>query len=372
MSRRKPFGSCVTGLAAALAGLTLAACKGESHFGGLADAAAEAGAPDAALDGDAADAADAPADRTTDLGPACRIGGTSADIPTTLGCSSAPPGRLVVAGGYLYWTVQGAGPIVWRAPLVGGGPEPLVWDTAGAFGLVVDDTYVYYAQVSAGRVMRLPLAGGAPTTLAMGVGEPLFLAMASDGASLYWTDGEVDGKVVRLDLAAGAKPVILIDGQSGPRALAVRDGFVYWTDITDGTLLRTLDHLTGPPDAAVRTANRLASGLKRPTDLLLLGAFAYVPDENGFIQRVPLDGGDLAPVAKVDGLPYAVATDGASIYWSTLGTPGGIFKAPLDASGAAGMLFVGGQVDPHFLAVTADNVYWTTWGPRPAVHRLAK
>ena len=52
--------------------------------------------------------------------------------------------------------------------------------------------------------------------------------------------------------------------------------------------------------------------------------------------------------------------------------PGGIFKAPLDASGAAGMLFVGGQVDPHFLAVTADNVYWTTWGPRPAVHRLAK
>jgi hypothetical protein len=371
MSRRKPSGSLVTRLAAAA--LALAACKGEPyvHMGGPADASTEAAASDGATDGDASDASDAPADGTAvDLGPLCRIGGTSADQPTTLGCSSAPPGRLVVSGAYLYWTVQGAGAIVWRARLVGGGPEPLVWDSAGAFGLVVDDTYVYYAQVSSGRVMRLPLTGGAPTILAKNVGEPLFLA--SDGASLYWTDGEVDGKVVKLDLAAGAQPVVLIDGQSGPRALAVRDGFVYWTDVADGTLLRTLDHLTGPPDAAVRTASRLASGLKRPTDLLLLGGFAYVPDENGFVQRVPLDGGDPQAVAKVDGLPYAVATDGASIYWSTLGIPGGIFSAPLDASSAAGTLFVGGQVDPHFLAVTADNVYWTTWGPRPAVHRLAK
>jgi hypothetical protein len=351
----------------AAAALGLAACKGESHVGPLADGAADA-ANSAADAG--ADASDARSEGPPDLGPPCLIGGTSADLPTTLGCVSAPPGRLVVAGGYLYWTVQGAGAVVWRAPLVGGGPEPLAWDSAGAFGLVVAGDLVYYTQPSASRVLRLPLAGGAPTVLAK-VGSPL--ALASDGASLYWTDSSSDGKIMKLDLAGGAQPVTLIDGQSGPRALAVQDGYVYWTDFKDGTILRTLDHLTGAPDAAVRTASRLASGLKGPTDILLLGGYAYVPDQNGFVQRVPLEGGDLELVANASGAPYGVASDGATIYWSTLGVAGGIFMAPLGARDAdAGALFVGGQADPHFVAVTADNVYWTTWGTRPAVHRLAR
>jgi hypothetical protein len=368
MSPSTPSVSRAARLAAAA--LCLAACKSEPHVGAARDAGTDAatGALDAA-----GDAADAPLDGPADLGPPCQTGGTSADEPTTLGCALAPPGRLVIAAGYLYWTVQGAGPIVWRAPLVGGGPEPLVWDTSGAFGLVVDDTFVYYTQVNVGRVMRLPLAGGAPTALASQIGQPLFLA--SDGASLYWSDGSMDGKIVKLDLANGAKPVILIDGQPGPRAVAVRDGFVYWTDVSDGTVLRTLDHLTGSADAAdaaVRTASRLASGLKRPTDLLLLGAYAYVPDGNGFIQRVPLEGGHLQPVAKSDGPPYGVATDGVAIYWTTLGIPGGLFKAPLDAAGAAGTPLLGGQDDPHFIAVTADNMYWSVWGPRPAIRRIAR
>jgi hypothetical protein len=153
----------------------------------------------------------------------------------------------------------------------------------------------------------------------------------------------------------------------------VRDGFVYWTDVTDGTVLRTLDHLTGPPDAGVRTASRLASGLKSPTDLVLLGAYAYVPDEVGQIRRVPLEGGDLETVAHVDGVPYGIATDGTSIYWSTAATVGGIFATPPDSGGAGPItLIVGKQADPRFLAVTSDNVYWGTWGGHPAVHRLAK
>jgi hypothetical protein len=370
MPRPRSIGLPAAALAVACG---LGACaKHEQLGGGEADAAADtdAVAPDASTDG-AADRADAAPKQ-----PPCRLGGTRADLPTTIGCAQAPLGRLVVAGGFVYWTVQGAGPIVLRAPLVGGVGEELVRDTSGAFGLAVDDTYVYYTQVSVGRVMRVPLAGGIAHVLAKNVGQPIFLV--KDGASLYWTDAEVDGKIVKLDLVDGAQPVTLIDGQTAPRALAVRDGYVYWTDVKDGTLLRTLDHLTGPPDAAVRTANRLATGLKIPTDLVLVGDFAYLPDQNGFIQRVPLGGGDLEPVASTVGAPYGVASDGTSIFWTTLGIPGGIFKAPLDnprlpdGGVAGGDLIFGGQADPHFVTVTNENVYWTIWGTSPGVARLAR
>ena len=128
---------------------------------------------------------------------------------------------------------------------------------------------------------------------------------------------------MKLDLTPGAAPLTLVDGQSQPRALALRDGFVYWTDIVDGTILRTLDHLTGPADAGVRTASRLASGLAAPTDLVLVGGFAYVPDHAGHIRRVSLEGGALETVADVDGPPYGLATDGTSLYWSVLHGPGG-------------------------------------------------
>jgi hypothetical protein len=348
--------------AVSAAALCLAACTPREHLGDATDAATMTDAvDDTSADGGAPDRAD----DSVDLGPPCVIGGTSADLPITVGCAQAPPGRIVIGGDHVYWTVQAAGAIVVRALLAGGGPEPLVYDNAPAVGLVVDAAFAYYTQPSPGRIMRIPLAGGAPVALATKLDAPLFLA--SDGASLYWTGGSTDGTVMKLDLAPDAKPVTLIDGQKKPRAIAVQDGFVYWTDFADGTILRAADHLTGPADAGVLTANRLASGLVGPSDLVLVGGYAYAPDKAGHIRRVPLGGGDLETFADVPGTPFGIATDGVSIYWSTLGADGGIFSAP-PAMGFP----IGGQDDPHALAATTDNVYWATWGGRPAVHRFAK
>lgn len=355
------------------AALSTSACTPrEKYLGGAYDAGpADAGA-DSEPDAGDADLVDGPEDASADLGPPCVVGGTTALVPATLDCSQAKPGRIVVSGDSVYWTVQGGGAVLVRAALAGGGPEPLVYDGAGAFGLVIDATFAYYTQPASGRVMRWPLRGGEPTPLATKLDRPQLLA--GDGASLYWTAGSVygDGKIMKLDLAPDAQPVTLIDGQANPRAIAVRDGFVYWTDVADGSILRTADHLTGPADSGVRTASRLASGLVAPTDLVLLGGFVYAPDQAGHIRRVALDGGDLETIADVDGMPYGVATDGTSIYWSVLGDEGGIYRAAPASGSGPGTVFVDGQTDPHFVAVTAENVYWTTWGGRPAVHRLAK
>jgi hypothetical protein len=373
---------------AACAALCLAACAPRKHDLGVTTDAATVPpvTEDAAM--------------PVDLGPPCVPGGTRADQPAIVGCTLARPGRIVVSGDHVYWTLQGSGAVLVRAPLTGGGPEPLVYDNSGTFGLVVDGTFATYAVPGLGRIMRVPVSGGAPVALATGLDQPR--SLATDGASLYWTQGVGQGKIMRLDLTPGAKPIALCDGQAQPRAIAVQGGVVYWTDITDGTILSTPDHLTvsadaGSADAADAGADAaaaadatadvdasadadarsnlppptlLASGLKVPTDLLLVGDFAYAPDQNGHIRRVPLAGGPLETVADVDGAPYGVATDGALIYWTKIGVDGGLFSTPL--GGGAITSIVGGQIDPHFIAVTPEQIYWGTWGTYPAIHRLTR
>lgn len=369
----KRLKSCL--LAFGAAGLVSACAPRKVELGGSPDASAFFVPPDGSAD--APDAVDAlpVVDAPTDLGPPCVPGGTSALVPTTLGCAQGAVGRVVVSGDHVYWTVQSGGPIVLRAPLTGGGPEALASDFSGAFGILVDGGFVTYTQPSRGRVMRVPLAGhSAPEVLATKVPSPYLLA--TDGKSLYWTGAPTTGMgagvIQKLDLEPESMPVTLADGQAQPRAIAVRDGFVYWTDFMDGSILRTEDHLLGPADAGVLTVTRLATGLENPTDLLLVGDFAYVPDHAGRVVRLPLAGGALEVVADVDGQPYGLATDGASLFWSVLGADSAIFAGPLTPSIGKGRRFVGGQPDPHFLAVTSDNVYWAAWGPRPSVRRLAR
>ena len=378
---------------AACAALCLAACAPRKHDLGVTT--------DAAIVPRVTEDAAMP----IDLGPPCVPGGTRADEPATVGCTAARPGRIVVSGDHVYWTLQGSGAVLVRALLTGGGPEPLVFDDASTFGLVVDGTFAFYAVPGLGRIMRVPVAGGTPVALATGLDQPR--SLATDGASLYWTQGVGQGKIMKLDLTPGAKPITLSDGLAQPRAIAVQDGVVYWTDITDGTLLSTPDHLTASADAgsadaadagadvaadADATADAsaaadadaadgdahstlppptvLASGLKVPTDLLLVAGFAYLPDQNGHIRRVALAGGALETIADVDGAPYGVATDGALIYWTKIGVDGGLFSAPL--GGGAITPIIGGQIDPHFIAVTPEQIYWGTWGTYPAIHRLTR
>jgi hypothetical protein len=325
------------------------------------DGSADGGAVVVFEDASAADAPDA---------PACVVGGTSETLPVTVACGQPSPAHFVFDDTYVYWTVQGGKAIVSKAPRAGGAVEVLVYDDSSAVGVAVDAQFVYYAQPARGRVMRVPLDGGLPETLADGLDFPLFLAR--DATSLYWTGGVTDGKVMKLDLAAGSSPITLVDGQTNPRAIAVAGGFVYWTDVdaTDGSILRTADHVDATTDGGTLTAVRLAAGIKGPTDLALAGGYAYAPDQNGRIARVPLAGGALEPFVTVTGVPFGVATDGLALYWSTLGD-GGIFSTLIGGDGAV-VTLASGEADPRFLAVDDLAVFWGAWGGGGAVRKIAK
>jgi hypothetical protein len=367
--------------AAALAFVLAAACTPESSQ--LApppeDAAADAG-------GDAGDAGDA--------GPPCVPGGRTALEPITVACRQAAPGRVGVDGDNVYWTVQKPGAVVLKADLEGGGAVPLVYDDAPAVGLAVGIRYVFYTQPSAGRVMRVPKGGGLPVAVAKGQDSPFFLAidLESDEPALYWTGGSGNnGVVMRLALVADATPTLMMDGQARPRAIAVRNGYVYWTDFVDGSLLRmparavTPEPATdgGAPDAAddagadaaidapaMRTATRLASGVKGPSDLALTDDFAYLPDQAGRIVRVPLAGGALQTVADVHGVPFGVATNGLALYWSTLGN-GAIYRLRLSGNPPVEAIAPAEQ-DPHFLAVSSAAVFWGAWGGGGTIRKFAR
>src|SRR4029079_11405260 len=92
-------------------------------------------------------------------------------------------------------------------------------------------------------------------------------------------------------------------------------------------------------------------------------------DEAGRIARVPIDGGAVETVTTVSGIPFGIATDGISIYWTTL-HDGGVFKAPLGAN-VASTAIAAGQHEARFLVASPNNVYWGVWGDGGAVRRMA-
>ncbi len=346
----------------ALAG-TIVGCEPRVNDVTTSDAsAADAHASDARIDG----ASDGP--------PPCVLGGTITGAPATVACGGNASGRVVLAGDDVLWTVQQPGGVVMKAPLVGGAPTALVRAKVGAVGLVVVGTYVYFTLPGANQVLRVPLAGGQTEVVTKALDFPLFVA--SDGAALFVTSGQkyagVVSKIALDPRTANANPPLtLMDGLSGPRGIAVTNGFVYWTDVFDGALLRTADR---PDDAAreggTRMAARLAAGISGPSDLALAGDYAYVADQRGSLARIPLAGGGPELFTDARGTPYGVATDGASLYWTTRGDPGGVFKIPL--AGGTPLALVTGEADAHFLAVDATAVVWGTWGNGGAIRRVAK
>jgi hypothetical protein len=65
-------------------------------------------------------------------------------------------------------------------------------------GIAVDGTSVYWTNfgIPTGAVMKVPISGGAPTTLASGQDFPQGIAV--DGTSVYWTNNGDPGRVMKL------------------------------------------------------------------------------------------------------------------------------------------------------------------------------
>lgn len=161
--------------------------------------------------------------------------------PTTL-ASGVYPFAIAVDANSVYWTDLRGGSVS-RVPLEGGATTTLA-SFRSAYSIAVDATSIYWARGSGWHdVEKAPLAGGASITLAELQYPEVATNIAVDDTNAYWITG--DGKrwnVMKVPLTGGT-PSTLASGQGIPGGLAMDATSVYWTT-DDGDSVGTVMKLT--------------------------------------------------------------------------------------------------------------------------------
>ncbi len=211
---------------------------------------------------------------------------------------------------YLYWADY-ADATIWRATLAGVGPTQIFSGGQYLNGLAIDAAggSLYYHQYGYSSIGRVSTAGSGNTTFAS-AGSINGENLTSDGANLYWTDATV-GTVNQVPFSASppASPTTLATGEAAPFAPFVSSSSIYW--LASGALRYA--SLTSPSAAS------LATGLLAPNSTVADASSVWVlasgsGASDGRIYQIPTGGG--APVIIAKGLyqPRSLAQDASNLY----------------------------------------------------------
>ncbi len=203
--------------------------------------------------------------------------GVDGGTPTTIVSGIGSPGGIAVDSAHLYWVDDTA---VMSMPIGGGGATTLASSPGWSWSLASDGAWLVWTPVGGspatpdiGTVVAASTAGGTPTTLASGQIFPRenvgHIAVAA--ARAYWVDYAL-GKVLSVPLAGGAVTTLAAD-QDQPTAVAVDATSVYWTNqgtygSSAGTLMKVALEGGSP--------TTLAQGLIAPWAVAVGGGRAYV------------------------------------------------------------------------------------------------
>lgn len=280
---------------------------------------------------------------------------------------------------------------------------------AGAFGIAVDDTTLYFAQeregATPGKLLKAPKGGhGAATVLIElsgrglsprdvvldppyavttndwsgsgaasvyrvpadgGLAQPFAQACDADGngglavdaTSVYY--GTNNGNVMRAGKSSDCGQV-LATGQPGLRQIAIDGTTVFFTN-DEGT-----SHgLVSVPKAGGAATSLASESFTTAWGVLVDGTKLLVTTLDGRVLRMNKDGSNLEVIAAKQADPRGLATDSTKIYWASQ-TSGEIWSADKVGGGLA--LLAKGPA-AQMVAVDVDRVYWTT---SSGVMRVAK
>jgi len=170
-------------------------------------------------------------------------------------------------------------------------------------------------------VVRVPLGGGALTTMAFGLNEPDSIVVRNGQAFwTVWNGDEPGAGVIMTEATDASTPQIAASGLTVPTGLALNATTLYWSNQLDPA------------------------------------------EDGGTVFAVPVaakDGGASVTLAAEPDLPLYIAIDTNNVYWTDW-TDGAVVAAPL--SGGAPVTLAGGRTHPWGITVDATNVYWTDWG----------
>jgi Carboxypeptidase regulatory-like domain len=225
--------------------------------------------------------------------------------------------------------------------------------------VVFDDEYAYWVNTVSSPecspactwiIQRVPLAGGAPVTLA--TVDRKIVALTSDASNIYWeeesteplTDGCQCGSSIKVVPKIGGYTVVLVDGQLNEALPTLPPGY------TPGSW-------------------QPVGGLAVDTTRIV---FAVGASSSYQIKTVPISGGAISPLASVpSSAGYAfnairnISVDTANVYWIDSANSV-LYMLPVtggDITALASDLGVPDDLRTRVtLVITADSAYWTEPG----------
>jgi hypothetical protein len=253
--------------------------------------------------------------------------------------------------------------------------------------LVVDANNLYWSSYTGGSVMQLPKSGGAAFPIATGVGPTVQLA--AEGSNVYFaTSANATGAVKLVPIGGGAVTTIASGGDTyGSMALGTTEVyFATYTHVAEASKVVV--------DAGAVT-NLVADGaaLWLATDGTNLYWLEDVAGTSGTVNKMPIGGGAVTPLAMMSQATGQVLTDGVNVYAAagevisvpvgggavtTLAAHGGgisidgsfVYFADAAQMIVAKVPLLGGptatlaknQASPTFTAVDSAYVYWNASG----------
>lgn len=259
--------------------------------------------------------------------------------PSVVASNKARPSGIATDGSHVYWTNAAASGSVMKVPLRGGKPMTLAGSLTSPDGIAVDESHVYWTS-SSGSVMSAPRDGGKPSTLAQKQDQPT--SITARGGSVYWTNQTGAGSVMKVKASGdSAKPIVT--GVNMPCGVAVDDQSVYYTSYGSGTVSRV--GLEGGKPSV------LANGQAFPCNVAVQGASLFWVNTGrpASVMRADLASGTVKALVSNIAAPSGVATDGRHVYWTTTDKAGAVLRVPVD--GGTPQVMARGVGNPAAIAV---------------------
>ncbi len=216
--------------------------------------------------------------------------------------------------------------VAYRLPLEGGPAaiiaKPTVTSVAYPRDLALDATWVYWTDLVRGAVVRAPKAGGAIEAIASGQARPM--SIAREGDMLVWSnEGEqteskgnayTAGSIMRMPSGGGA-PITIASGVGRPALVAVAKGWAYWT--ADSPSGYTSTAIWRAPIDGSEKAVPIADGLRQVLRLVVSGddlLFTQYLSPNATLTRVAVTGGASTSIVSTPTVTGVVADARGIVY----------------------------------------------------------